>query len=463
MQKVPMIRKPGHDEIKERVATLMPEIVKDLGQLISHPSVAFPGYPREPVLAMADATVAVLKRYSLEDARLLDTGGAYPSVYGEIPASPGAPTVLMYAHYDVQPARREDGWDTDPWIPVVKNGRLFGRGSSDNKSGIMIIAAALAIYGGRPPVGIKVIIDGEEETAGHLPEFITAHPDLFACDVIVVADSGSISTGEPALTTTLRGEVSCIVEVNTLDHRVHSGSFGGAAPDALVSLIRILATLHDANGRVAVSGLRIFPETELDYPEIFLRNDAGILEGVDLIGTGAVGSRLWSQPSATVIGMDVPSIPDSSNVLIPSAAAKISLRIAPDADPDRELGLLTNHLFAAAPWHCRVEVRATSRNPGFICATDGPGYTAAGTALEYAFGKKAARKGSGGSIPLLSVLRKAVPGSEFILWGAEDTSRSRSHGTCESVDIAELERYIVAQALLLQLLATGKSSGDPLR
>lgn len=439
-------------EIRRKTRTLMPVVLEDLRQLISHPSVAFPGHPPQPVLETADATVAMLKRYGLESVRLLDIPGGYPAVYGEIPAPPGAPTVLMYAHYDVQPAREEDGWETDPWTPAVKGGRLYGRGAADDKSGIMIIAASLGIFDGKPPVGVKVIIEGEEETAGHLEEYVAAHPETFACDIFIVADNGNLAAGEPALTTTLRGEVSCIVEVQTLDHAVHSGSFGGAAPDALVSLIRMLATLHDSRGDVAVQGLRSYPREDREYPDELYRRYAGVLDGVELIGSGPLSARLWSKPSVSVIGIDAPQVRDASNILIPGAAAKISMRISPDADADGEVQLLMDHLSAVAPWGAHVRVRKVSGNAGFICPTDGSGYAAARTALEAAFDTPAGQIGAGGSIPLLHVLQKAVPDAEFILWGAEDAACSHIHGANESVDIDELERFIVAQSLFLHFL-----------
>jgi len=431
----------------------MPGVLEDLKSLIRYPSVAFPGYPAEPVNAMAEATVAVLKQYGLQDVRLMDIPGGYPAVYGEIPAPPGAPTVMMYAHYDVQPARKEDGWDVDPWTPVEKGGRIYGRGAADNKSGIMIIAASLKVFDGKLPMGVKVLIEGEEETAGHLEGFVAAHPAFFRCNVFIVADNGNLSVGDPALTTTLRGEVSCTIDVCTLDHAVHSGTFGGAAPDALVSLIRILATLHDTQGTVAVKGLRSFASGNADYPEETFREIAGVPAGVDLIGTGSIGSRLWSKPSVTVIGIDAPSVSTSSNILIPRASAKVSMRIAPDADPRRELQFLMDHLRAAASGNVRVDVRAVSEQYGFVCPTGGPGFAAARESLEVAFEKPAREKGAGGSIPLMRVLHDAVPEAEFILWGAADDAQSYIHGTNESVDIRELERFIVAQSLFLQMVS----------
>ena len=443
------------EEILRKARALMPGIVQDLKSLLGYPSVAFPGYPSGPVNAMADATVVMLKRYGLQDARLVDIPGGYPAVYGEIPAPPGAPTVLMYAHYDVQPAKREDGWDTDPWVPVEKGGRIYGRGAADDKSGIAIIAASLGIFEGKPPVGVKVLIEGEEETTGHLEEFVAAHPALFQCDAFIIIDNGSLSVGNPALTTTLRGEVSCLIEVQTLDHAVHSGSFGGAAPDALVCLIRILATLHDPRGDVAVPGLRRDTGGNMEYPEEIYRASAGVLDGVDLIGTGPLSSRLWSKPSVTVIGIDAPSIRVASNSLIPRAAAKISMRISPGADARRELHLLMDYLRSATPWNAHLEVSEVNDSSGFICPADGPGFIAARRALETAFGKPVRKIGAGGTISLLRVLHNAVPNAEFILWGAEDASCSRIHGANESVDISELERIIVAQSLFCEILGQG--------
>jgi acetylornithine deacetylase/succinyl-diaminopimelate desuccinylase-like protein len=427
----------------------MPAVVDDLRALIRYPSVAFPGCPEEPVRAMADATVSLLREYGLGNARLIEVRGGYPAVYGEIAAPPGMPTVLMYAHYDVQPAQKEDGWGHDPWEPHEEGGRLYGRGSADDKSGIILIAASLRVFEGKPPVGVKVLIEGEEETTGHIESLISARPDLFACDVFIIADNGNLTVGEPALTTSLRGEVSCIIEVLTLDHPVHSGMFGGAAPDALIALIRCLATLHDARGDVAVPGLRRDTYGWSGYSEHAYGESAGVLRGVDLIGTGPLSDR----PSVTVIGIDAPSVQAAANILISRAAAKVSMRIAPDADAGHELSLLMAHLRAAVPWNARVMVKEVSSSPGFVCPTSGHAYTAARTALATAFGRPALEKGTGGSIPLLRALQDAVPHAAFVLWGAEDAAHSRIHGTDESVDLGDLERMIATQALFLSLLA----------
>ncbi|MDD1677713.1 MAG: M20/M25/M40 family metallo-hydrolase [Methanomicrobiales archaeon] len=435
--------------IEETVKGMMPEVIKDLSVLVGYPSIAFPGYPSEPVYRMAEATMDLLHRYGVPNVRQIEIPGGYPLVYGEILAPPGAPTVLMYAHYDVQPAKKE-GWNTEPWEGVVKGGRLYGRGAADDKSGILINAASIRCFSGPLPVGVKVVIEGEEETTGHLPAFIQSHPDLFQCDLFIVTDNGNLTIGEPVLTTTLRGEVSCRVGVATLDHPVHSGSFGGAAPDALVALIRMLATLHNAKGEVEIRGLRTGPPPVTEFPETLFREMAGVREGVELIGSGALSERLWSKPSASVIGINAPSVKEASNILIPAATAAVSMRIAPGADPDLELRLLMDRLRDAAPWNVQVEIQKVSASPGFVCPTHGPGFAAARSALEHAFHRPAREIGAGGSIPLLEVLRQTVPHAEFILWGCADLALSRIHGTNESVDIGELEHMIVAQGLLLQ-------------
>lgn len=440
------------DTMERTVRAFLPGVIGDLKELIAVPSVAFPGYPAEPVRRMAAATADLLSRSGLPNADLLEIPGGYPAVTGDIPAPPGAPTVLMYAHYDVQPARKEDGWETDPWTPVIRDGRLYGRGSADNKSGIATIAGTIRALSGRYPVGIKVIIEGEEETAGHLGTFAETHPELFRCDLFIITDMGKMVAGEPVLSTTLRGEVSCVVTIRTLAHAVHSGVFGGPAPDALVALIRMLATLHDEQGDVAIAGLHSFPWSGSGFSEDMYRRLSGLFDGVDTIGSGSISSRLWSKPSVTVIGIDAPAVRDASNILIPLARARISLRIAPGADPQHELGLLADHLRAHVPWNAQVDLSEFHASPGFICPTGGHGYEAAKKVMEDVYRRPVSEIGGGGSIPLMNVLKRVVPGAEFVLWGCEDNECSRIHGANESVDLGELERMIVTQALLLQEL-----------
>jgi len=443
------------DEIRSRAKALMPELTEDLKDLVSHASCSFPGYPEEPVTDMRRASMALLERHGA-DIRELDLGKGKPAIYGDMPGPEGSPTVLLYAHYDVQPAPIEAGWDTDPWTAEIRDGRLYGRGAADDKSGVIIHAGTLGVFEGELPVNLRILIEGEEETVSHIGPYVDAHPDLFRADTYVIADMGNPAAGVPALTTTLRGNVVCIVKVRALHYPAHSGLFGGAAPDALLALIHILATLHDDSGDTVVPGLAKYEwsGTEMD-PEDF-RKAAGMVDGTELIGAGTLGARLWSRPAASVIGIDAPTVKDAANVVLPEAAAKISMRVPPGADSERELGLLIDHLKAAAPWGVEVEVEKVRVGYPFSAKMDGPAVKAAMAALEAAYEGDAGTMGSGGSIPLVARLQGISPEAEVILWGAEDVAKAKIHASNESVDLSEIERLIVAQALTLQTLGDGR-------
>jgi acetylornithine deacetylase/succinyl-diaminopimelate desuccinylase-like protein len=442
-----------HEEIAMTTEALMADITEDLAALVRIPSCGFPGFPAEPVLQTAEAVVDLLDRYGVK-ARLLDVPGGYPAVYADIPAPPGAPTVLLYAHYDVQPAPPEQGWQTDPFQPVRKaDGRIYGRGAADDKSGVVIHAGtvrALTALPGGSPVNLVLLIEGEEETISHLEDFVEANPELVDCDAFVIADVGNQQVGRPALTTALRGDVSCVVTVRTLDHPLHSGLYGGAAPDALVALIRILATLHDDAGNTVVPGADSYDWPGADCDEDVYRQGAALLDGVQLVGSGSLASRLWSKPSATVIGLDAPRVADASNALVPQASAKVSMRIVPGSDADAQLEALTSHLRSAAPWGAVVDIEPVKVGWPFAVDTGGSAVTTAEQALTEVYGAAVERIGSGGSIPLINSLKQASPRAEVILWGAEDTAQARIHGSDESVDPAEIGRTIAAQVLMLR-------------
>jgi len=438
------------DSVRATVTGLMPDLLAELDALVAIPSIAFPGFPPEPVHRMAEAVLDLFRRSGVEDVRLLEIPGGYPAVYADLPGPPGSPTVLFYAHYDVQPAPVEQGWDTDPWTATHKDdGRIYGRGAADDKSGLVIHAGTMRALAGRLPVGVRILVEGEEETISHLGDYVEANPELFACDAFVIADMGNQEVGRPALTTALRGDVSCTLRVRTLDHPVHSGLFGGAAPDALVALIRILATLHDEQGNTIVPGVSTGEWAGADLDEVAYRESSGLLEGVKLVGTGTLASRLWSKPSVTVIGIDAPSVQAASNVLLPEATAKISMRIVPGADADRELEALMGHLRSVAPWEVIVEVEKVKVGWPFAVDMSGPVMHTASEALKAAYGRPVELIGSGGSIPLVATLRKAAPSADVLLWGAEDLALSRIHASNESVDPREIEDMVVAQVLTL--------------
>ena len=440
--------------IEARTAALMPGLLEDLARLVSIPSIAFPGYPAEPVEEMGRVTLEMFRAAGFTDAQLMEVPSGYPPIYGIIPGPEGSPTVVIYAHYDVQPAPPEQGWTSDPWTPTTKaDGRIYGRGAADDISGLVAHLGTLRLFDGKPPCTLKLILEGMEETESNLEAFVEAHPELFACDLFVICDMGNVQAGEPVLTTALRGDVACIVTVRTLEHPLHSGVFGGPAPDAMMAMTRLLSTLQDDDGNVAVAGVSstVWAGAELSAEDF--RASADVLDGVGLTGTGDVGDLLWARPSINVIGLDMTDIAGSSNVLIPEVRAKISMRIVPGSEPVKELDALVHHLETHAPWGAQVEVERTKQAPPFLCDSTGPAYAAARWALQEAYGKPAGEAGSGGSIPLLRTLQKAAPGAEFILWGPEDVALSRIHSSDESVDPAEIHRTIVAQALLLQRLA----------
>ena len=440
------------NQSRAAVSAVMSDVVADLSALSAIPSVAFPGFPSEPVMQAANATLDILRRYGVENARLLDIPNGYPSVYGEIVGPEGAPTVLLYGHYDVQPAPVDQGWTTDPFEPVQKDGRLYARGAADDKSGILQHAAAIRAMGGNLPVNVKILIEGEEETTSHLEAYVESNPEMFQCDVFLINDLGNTSVGEPVLSISERGDVTCTIEVRTLDHPVHSGKFGGAAPDALMTLIKTLAALTDDDGSAAIPGVAQFDWEGADFPDTLYRDSSGLLDGVNYVGRGTLATRLWSSPSVTVLGIDAPSVEEASNILHASARARISMRIASGMDGEEQLARLIQHLEDSVPYGAQVTVERVRVGQPFRARTDGPALKAAEAAMTEAFGREAHLIGSGASIPLLNTLESAVPGAEFILWGAQDVEHARIHGADESVDLAELERCILAQVLFFQSL-----------
>ena len=445
-------------ELRARVAALMPAARADLERLVRIPSVSAPGHPQAPLGQAADAVAAIARRLGLE-TRLLEVPGSSPAVLGERPAAPGAPTVLLYAHYDVQPPGPEERWTSPPYVPVERGGRLYGRGTADDKGGVVMHATALAALGDDHRLGVKLLVEGAEEVgAGALEDLVRARPELVAADVMVVADLGNVALGEPTLTTSLRGMVKLTVSVATLAGPVHSGAYGGAAPDALVALVRMLATLHDEAGDVAVAGLDARTYDGPAWDEATFRREAGVLDGVVLPGTGTIADRVLTRPSVTITGLDATAVTEAVNAVVPTARAVLAVRLAPGQTPAAAAAALTRHLRAVAPWNVALEIVETGAGGGFLARTDGPALDTARRALEAAFGRPVVHMGQGGSIPLVAALLEAAPRAEVILWGPAEP-QARIHGTDESVDLAELERCTLAEALFLSLWGAGAPAG----
>jgi cysteinylglycine-S-conjugate dipeptidase len=449
----------GVDELRAMVAGVMPGVTDDLVRLARIPGIAFDGFDHAEVERSAEAVAELLRGAGLPDVRIVRAGGQ-PAVIGRRPAPPGAPTVLLYAHHDVQPVGDLAAWHTDPFEPTERDGRLFGRGCADDKAGVLAHLAALRAFGDELPVGVVVFVEGEEEFgSASLEELLRRHREDLAADVIVIADSGNWAIGVPALTTSLRGLVNLFVEVQTLDHAVHSGMYGGAVPDALTTLSRLIATLHDDAGDVAIAGLGRSPAAPLDYPEDRFRAEAGMLDGVSLIGTGRVVERLWTRPAVSVLGIDAPGTMGAPNALIPVAKAKLSVRIAPVDDPAKVFEAVKAHLLAHAPWGAQVTVTLEQSGAACVVGSDGPVYDAARAAFRTAWdGTEPVDIGVGGSIPFIATFQELFPAATVLVTGVEDPD-SRAHGPNESLHLAEFARVCLAETLLLANVAKTLGTG----
>jgi len=442
---------PTDAKLTQRVHDAMPQVRADLELLVSIPSVSATDWPKEPLVRSADAVAEMLRAVGA-DVKILRSNG-HPAVVGYVPAPPGAPTVLLYAHHDVQPPGPETDWGSPAFTATMRDGRLFGRGSSDDKAGVVAHIAALRAFERQPPVGVAVFIEGEEEAGSeNLRTYLEQERQRLACDAVVVADGGNWRIGEPALTTTLRGVVSCVVELRVLDKAVHSGQFGGPFPDALTAMARLLATLHDKKGDVTVEGIARGKAKKLDLTEDELRTQAGARRSVELIGKGGLTDRLWMKPSVSVLAIDAPAVRNAINQLVPVSRAKVSMRIPPGQDGKAALAALVAHLRKNVPWGAEVTITHESSGEPFVTKTGGRAYKAMRAALTKAWGHKAVDIGAGGTIPFLFDLAELFPNAEIMVTGVEDP-RSGAHGPDESVDLGELERACLAEALFLSRLA----------
>lgn len=429
----------------------MDRVRSELESLVRIPSVSHPPADPRHLVRSAEETMSILEHAGMQ-ARLLEVDGAPPAVLGRIAAPAGAPTVLLYAHHDVQPTGPRELWKTEPFEPVVKDGRLYGRGTSDDKCGAVIHAAAVRAHGGKPPVGVTVFVEGEEEWGSpNLGRFLEKYGDEMRADAVVLADSGMWREGYPGLTISLRGIVACDIEVRTLDHAVHSGEFGGPVPDALTVLAKTLAKLHDERGNVAVPGLVRGNAEPLDLTGAELRQQVGMRPAVELIGDGGITDRLWMKPAISILGIDSPRIDGSTNQLVPSARARVSMRIPPGQDADAAKRALVEHLRASVPWGAEVKIETRGSGRPYKVDPTGPAYEAMKRGMREAWGRDAALMGAGGTIPFVFDFKRAFPDATILLTGAGDPT-SNAHSENESVSLSDLERSCEAEALFLGYL-----------
>ncbi|MEU9731099.1 dipeptidase [Streptomyces sp. NPDC048002] len=448
---------PGATELAARVAELMPRAKSDLAELVAIPSVADPRqYPAEECHRAARWVADAFTEAGLRDVHLAETPDGSHAVIGHRPPPPGAPTVLLYCHYDVQPPLDDKAWTSPPFrLTERADGRWYGRGTADCKGNIVMHLTALRALGEDIPVGLKFVAEGsEEQGTGGLEAYVAQHPELFLADALLVCDTGNSEVGTGTATITLRGLANLVVTVDTLKGEVHSGMFGGPAPDALAALIQMLSTLRDPEtGATRIEGL----DCDGDWPgepydEDRFRADAGVLDGVRLTGTGTVADRLWARPAVTVLGIDCPPVIGSAAAVPATARARVSLRVPPGMHADAAREALTRHLTAAAPWGAKVTVDPEGTGSPFRAATDGAAYRALGTAMNAVYGKPLAFLGQGGSIPLCNVLASTYPRAEIVLMGVEEP-RCLIHAPNESVDPTEIEHMAHVEALFLQEFA----------
>lgn len=438
-----------------------------LKSLVAIPGIAWPSFDPAQLDRSAEAVAGLVRESGFDDVQVLrcdkeDGTPGGPAVVARRPAAPGKPTILLYAHHDVQPPGERALWDSEPFVAEERNGRLYGRGAADDKAGIMAHLAAFAavseVLGERFGLGVTLFFEGEEEAGSPtFRTFLETHRELLRADVIVVADSSNWKVGVPALTTSLRGLVDGTFEVRVLEHAVHSGMFGGPVLDAPTVLARLIATLHDDAGNVAVAGLLARDEVAVDLDEAQFRADASMLDGVRLAGSGSIASRLWTKPALSIIGIDAPAVDVASNTLIPAARAKFSMRLAPGQDPDAAMAAVEEHLSANVPFGAKLTFTPGEKGSAFATDTSSASAKIAMWALGEAWGVPAVETGIGGSIPFIADLTEMYPDVQILVTGVEDPD-SRAHSANESLHIEDFRRAVLAEALMLaQLDARGLS------
>ena len=441
------------DQIHASVQSVLPGIRRDLEDLVRIESVSADPARAQEVQRSAEAVAELFRAESFETVDIVSADGGAPAVIAHKPGPEGAPTVLLYAHHDVQPENDHAEWDSPPFEPTERGDRLYGRGAADDKAGVAAHLAALRIFGDDLPVNVVFFIEGEEEVGSEtLPALLKENLDDLRADVIVIADSGNWDIGVPALTTSLRGLVRMDVEVRTLTHAVHSGMWGGLVPDSLMTLARLISTLHDDRGNVAVAGLYSGPAADVEYPEERLRAESGALPSIGWIGEGSTVERLWTKPALSITGLDAPKVDGASNTLIPSARARISMRIAPGDTTDNALACLRAHLEERVPWGAELTFAVVDTGEATQIDATGPAYDAARAAFTEAWdGTAPVDMGVGGSIPFIAEFLEAFPKASVLVTGVEDPD-TRAHGANEGLHLAEFERVVLAEALLLQKL-----------
>ena len=449
--------------MRDAAASGIPAALADLGTLVRIPSIAFPGFDGAEVQRSAEAVAALVEDLGLfetvEIRRAAIPGTdeiGHPAVLATRAARNGRPTILLYAHHDVQPVGDEALWESTPFEPTVRDGRLYGRGAADDKAGVMAHVAALRALtealGSDFDLGVALFIEGEEEAGSRsFAQFLADNADALRADVIVVADSGNWDARTPALTVSLRGNTRFTMRIRTLDHASHSGMFGGAVPDAMMATVKLLSTLWDDQGAVAVDGLVERDAETPAYGEETLRDEAGLPAGVSPIGRGEILGRIWNKPSITVTGIDAPSVANASNTLSPEIAVVISARVAPGQPARDAYAAIETHLRAHAPFGAQLSFSDQDYGDAFLVDTSGWAVGQALEAMDEAYGVAPVQIGVGGSIPFIADLVREFPEAQILVTGVEDP-HARAHSPNESLHLETFRHAVLAEALLLEKL-----------
>ncbi|MDC4232932.1 dipeptidase [Actinomyces sp. B33] len=447
---------PTADDLRARLDASFDSLLDELAALVALPSISSDPSRAADLEASAQHVRDRFAAAGLEAEILRVTTPegveGKPAVVARTPRVEGAPTVLLYAHHDVQPTGDVSRWSSDPFVADIRGDRMYGRGASDDGAGVVVHLGALRTLGADLPVNVVVFIEGEEEIGSpSFTTFLTTHGEKLKADVIVVADSDNWKVGEPAVTTSLRGNCVATVDVTVADHAVHSGMFGGPMLDSVTCAAMLICSMYDDRGGIAIEGLGGTPTADVDWPEDEFRAAAGLLDSVELVGSGDLAARMWTMPSVSVIGFDARPVDEASNTISPHTRFQVSMRTVPGKDPREAMDALVAHLEAHAPFGARVEVTPEEAGPGYQADLDSPVTALLHEALTEAWGAPSVNIGVGGSIPFISDFQRLFPDAQVVVTGVEDPL-TNAHSEDESQSIPDLKAAILAEMLLLTRL-----------